>query len=56
MNFGIIIYTPCDRGSTNSESSPLKGKLEKPNDISGIVYIPMESNNWKIELGSELLA
>jgi predicted nucleotide-binding protein len=33
----------------------VKGKLETPNDISGIVYIPMDDNGaWKIDLAKEM--
>lgn len=40
-----------------SKVCPLvKGKVEIPNDISGIVYTPMDSSNWQIELAKELRA
>lgn len=33
----------------------VKDNVETPNDISGIVYIPMDSNKaWKILVGKEL--
>lgn len=32
----------------------LKGEVETPNDISGIVYTSMDSGNWKIDLAQEL--
>lgn len=36
-------------------SALVKGKIELPNDISGIVYIQMDDNKaWKIDLASEL--
>ena len=34
--------------------SLVKGDVEKPNDIAGIVYTPMDSGEWKIELAKEL--
>lgn len=34
-------------------SALVKGKIETPNDISGVVYISME-NDWKLELAKEL--
>ena len=40
-----------------SKVCPLvKGKVETPNDISGIVYTSMDSSNWQIELAKELRA
>lgn len=82
VNFGIVLYTPCDLGAKKGddnlkprarqnvvfEHGYLIGKLkrenvcalvkdnvETPNDISGIVYIPMDSNKaWKILVGKEL--
>lgn len=36
-------------------STLVKGYIERPNDISGVVYISMElSNSWHIELLREL--
>ena len=33
----------------------VKGNIETPNDISGVVYItPDEQNNWKEELKTEI--
>lgn len=32
----------------------VKAQIEKPNDISGVVYITYNSNDWKIELMREL--
>lgn len=33
----------------------MKGNIEKPNDISGVVYIEMDSSgNWKMDLAREL--
>lgn len=37
--------------------SLVKGDIETPNDISGVVYVPMDSNGaWKIEVAKELKA
>jgi len=36
--------------------SLVKGELETPNDISGIVYTSMDSTNWQLELAKELRA
>jgi len=41
----------------NKVAVVVKGKIEKPNDISGVVYISMdEPKNWKEELKSELIS
>jgi predicted nucleotide-binding protein len=33
----------------------VKGKLEIPNDISGVVYVPMDDHKaWKVEVAKEL--
>ncbi len=84
VGFGVILYTPCDVGATQSESDNLqgrarqnvvfehgyligklgrknvcalvKGELEKPNDISGIVYTSMNNGNWQIDFAKELKA
>jgi predicted nucleotide-binding protein len=34
----------------------VKGDLETPNDISGIVYTSMDTANWQLELAKELRA
>lgn len=34
----------------------VKGNLETPNDISGIVYTSMDTANWQLELAKELRA
>jgi len=34
----------------------VKGNLETPNDISGIVYTSMDTGNWQFELAKELRA
>jgi len=36
--------------------SLVKGDIEVPNDISGIVYTSMDSGNWQIELAKEMKA
>lgn len=36
--------------------SLVKGEVETPNDISGIVYTSMDSTNWHIELAKEMKA
>lgn len=82
VNYGIVLYTPCDVGGINDGKNQLKerarqnvvlehglligkigrnhvsalvkGDIEKPNDISGIVYIDMNSSQWKIDLAKEL--
>ena len=81
VGFGVVLYTPCDKGAKNGDESDLKlrarqnvvfehgyligkigrknvtalvkGTIETPNDISGVVYISM-SNDWKIALAKEL--
>lgn len=81
VGFGIILYTPCDRGSINKDDSKVrlrarqnvvfehgfligkigrqnvcalvKGDIETPNDISGVVYIPTEGD-WKLSLAKEM--
>lgn len=35
-------------------SALVKGDIEKPNDISGVVYLDMNSGQWKIDLAREL--
>lgn len=83
VGFGIILYTPCDKGYENNQPTEIKsrarqnvifehgylisklgrnnvcalvkGDIEKPNDISGVVYIPFDSNGgWKLELAKEM--
>lgn len=85
VSFGIVMYTPCDKGGLAKgpvdlnfrarqnvvfEHGYLIGKLgrknvvalvkenvEKPNDISGVVYVNYDSNGaWKIEVAKELNA
>lgn len=38
----------------NNVAALVKGEIEKPNDISGVVYISM-SDQWKLQLAKELL-
>ena len=39
----------------NNVCALVKGSVETPNDISGIVYIPLDSNGgWKIPLAKEM--
>lgn len=82
VNYGIILYTPCDLGAKKGEEKlrPLarqnvifehgyligklkrenvcalvKDDVETPNDISGIVYIPMDQNKvWTLLVAKEL--
>lgn len=85
VGFGIVLYTPCDKGGLVEESIDLNfrarqnvvfehryliGKLgrknvvalvketvEKPNDISGVVYVNYDSSGaWKTEIAKELNA
>lgn len=82
VDFGIVLYTPCDEGREKGlttfnprarqnvvfEHGFLIGKLgrdhvhalkkgliETPNDISGIVYTPMDENGgWKLMIAQEM--
>lgn len=83
VGFGIVLYTPCDKGGLAKEPLDLnfrarqnvvfehgyligklgrknvialnKSKVEKPNDISGVIYISYDSNGpWKTEIAKEL--
>ncbi|KGJ49144.1 hypothetical protein KD33_10940 [Clostridium sp. NCR] len=38
----------------NNVSALVKGNIEKPNDIAGVVYMDMNSGSWKIDLAKEL--
>ena len=31
-----------------------KGKIEKPSDIDGVIYVPMDGEGWKLQLGKEM--
>jgi len=81
VGYGIVLYTPCDKGfdtedpetvknrarqnvifehgyligklGRNRVSAIVKGELETPGDIGGMVYISYD-NNWKIALVKEL--
>lgn len=85
VGFGIVLYTPCDVGSSINESTNLKararqnvifehgylisklgrknvvalvkGDVEKPNDISGVVYVSYNTGDgWKTDIAKELNA
>lgn len=85
VDFGIVLYTPCDQGGLAKEPLDLNfrarqnvvfehgyliGKLgrknvvalvketvEKPNDISGVVYTNYDASGaWKTAIGKELKA
>ncbi|MDD4358828.1 MAG: nucleotide-binding protein [Candidatus Pacebacteria bacterium] len=85
VGFGIVLYTPCDKGGVVKEPIDLnfrarqnvvfehgyligkigrnnvvalvKETVEKPNDISGVVYVSYDSNGaWKTEIAKELNA
>jgi predicted nucleotide-binding protein len=34
----------------------VKGKVERPSDFDGVVYISLDQGSWKTELGKELEA
>jgi predicted nucleotide-binding protein len=83
VGFGVVLYTPCDVGSTkdndgnfqprarqnvvfehgflmgkigrNNVCALVKDHVETPNDISGVVYIQMDSHKaWHIALAKEM--
>lgn len=83
VDFGIVLYTPCDVGAVKDKKDDLKsrarqnvvfehgyligkigrnnvcalvkGTIETPNDISGVVYIPFDNHNaWHIAIAKEL--
>ncbi len=83
VGFGIVIYTPCDKGGLFKERMELnfrarqnvvfehgylmgklgrknvvalvKSDIEKPNDISGFVYISYDTKGgWQTEIAKEL--
>lgn len=85
VGFGVVLYTPCDKGGKATDSIDLKsrarqnvvfehgyligklgrenvcalvrGNVEKPNDISGVVYVPMDAHGaWKYALADEMSA
>ncbi|MFI3172364.1 MAG: nucleotide-binding protein [Eubacteriales bacterium] len=81
VDFGIVLYTPCDVGGKNKNEllnrarqnvvfehgyliaklgrknvvALVKGDVECPSDVSGIVYEPMdEKGAWKYAIATEL--
>jgi len=83
VGFGIILYTPCDIGSTKADQENLKfrarqnvvfehgylmarigrnnvcalvkNEVETPNDISGVVYVPMDYHKaWQVAIAKEM--
>lgn len=84
VDFGIILYTPCDEGRLKGEeqfnfrarqnvvlehgfllqklgrkhvAALVKGVVEIPNDISGILYIPVDdAKAWQLAIAKELKA
>ena len=83
VGFGIVLYTPCDKGCANGNENNLlnrarqnvvfehgyligkigrhnvcallKGDIEVPNDISGVVYVKMdEEDSWHLKIAKEL--
>jgi len=83
VGFAIILYTPCDVGSTKDKKDSLqfrarqnvvfehgylmgkigrknvcalvKDEVETPNDISGVVYVPMDYHKaWQIAVAKEM--
>lgn len=76
VDFGIVLYTPCDKtteGKSRARQNVIlehgflmsklgrsrvcalmKGDVEKPSDIDGIVYISMDNNNWEFDVVREL--
>ena len=34
----------------------VKGEIETPNDISGVVYVSLNDSSWKSEVAKELVA
>ena len=82
VQFGVVIYTPCDLGALDGETelkprarqnvvfehgfligklkrenvcALVKDDVETPNDISGIIYVPMDRTKaWTLGLAKEL--
>lgn len=82
VGFGIVLYTPCDVGSTVGAlngsyrarqnvvfehgyligklgrprvAAVVKGTVETPNDINGVVYVALDAQGeWKEELRKEM--
>ena len=94
VQYGMVLYTPCDEGRTltddqghaltdkdkeelkfrarqnvvfehgyligklgrNRVCALVKDSVEKPNDISGVLYIPYKEERWKLDIAKELRA
>jgi predicted nucleotide-binding protein len=86
VGFGVVLYTPCDKGAKDGTDllhysnrarqnvvfehgyligklgrprvvAIVKGQIETPNDISGVVYIQLDDQgSWKEELKKEMKA
>ena len=83
VGFGVVLYTPCDKGGKDTNPIDLKsrarqnvvfehgyligklgrenvcalvrGNVETPNDISGVVYVQIDSHGaWKYALADEM--
>lgn len=83
VGFGIVLYTPCDKGCKSGDERQLlnrarqnvvfehgyligkigrhnvcalvKDEVEVPNDISGVVYVKMDTDDsWQIKVAKEL--
>ena len=84
VGFGIVLYTPCDKGGLATDDigcmkfrarqnvvfehgyllgklgrsrvcALMRGEMEYPNDISGLLYIEYQPNGaWQIELAREM--
>ncbi|MDF2451166.1 MAG: hypothetical protein K0S26_670 [Bacteroidota bacterium] len=83
VDFGIVLYTPCDIGGKQADPPNIrprarqnvvfehgyligrigrknvcalvKGDVETPNDISGVVYVPMDdADAWHMKIFKEL--
>jgi predicted nucleotide-binding protein len=82
VDFGIVLYTPCDIGTIKGQQdfkgrasqnvvfehgyligklgrnkviALVKDEVEIPNDISGLVYVPMDkSKSWELSIAKEM--
>lgn len=82
VGFGIILYTPCDKGAKQTDNNLksrarqnvvfehgfligkigrdkvcalIKGDIETPNDISGVIYIKMDlADAWRYAIADEM--
>ena len=81
VNYGIVLYTPCDTGSLKGQSeikprarqnvifehgfligklkrenvcALIKDEVEIPSDISGLMYINMDKEDWRYKIAEEL--